>query len=348
MDAFSQNQPENSQPEQPKIKILQGFEWTIGGVLLGIGFFLLVFLLLNYFNIISLSTLYPNQLGWLPTKNQVIVEVNGEKIFKADYNKRLAAQTYFYTNISPASQTELVKLPNQTLEDFIQEKLLTKLLLDRGITVTDEEVMQKIKTTSVNKLFGGDLKKYEEALQTRYHTTLAEVKRTARLEILKGKTAQLQTLKHILAIWIAKNEPQFASNDTMTQKMRDDLDIANKPKKDKADTLLHQIKSGADFATLAKESSEDPKSSKNGGDLGFLFLPISKNSKAQETLNMFPGQSAVTLAFTELGKGETKLYEIFTGYAIIKTVDVKEGPLGQQSFDNWYKTFRAKAKVTIF
>ncbi len=35
----------------------------IVGIIIGV---LVLFLILNYFNIISLSTLYPNQLGWLP------------------------------------------------------------------------------------------------------------------------------------------------------------------------------------------------------------------------------------------------------------------------------------------
>ena len=38
----------------------------------------------------------------------------------------------------------------------------------------------------------------------------------------------------------------------------------------KADSLLKQIKGGADFADLAKKNSEDPGSAVNGGDLGFV------------------------------------------------------------------------------
>ena len=38
--------------------------------------------------------------------------------------------------------------------------------------------------------------------------------------------------------------------------------------KAKAESLLKQIKGGADFAKLAKENSEDPGSAANGGDLG--------------------------------------------------------------------------------
>jgi peptidyl-prolyl cis-trans isomerase D len=38
----------------------------------------------------------------------------------------------------------------------------------------------------------------------------------------------------------------------------------------KAQDLLKQVKSGADFAELAKKNSEDPGSAQNGGDLGYI------------------------------------------------------------------------------
>jgi parvulin-like peptidyl-prolyl isomerase len=40
--------------------------------------------------------------------------------------------------------------------------------------------------------------------------------------------------------------------------------------KTKAQAALKQIKGGADFATIAREQSQDPGSAPNGGDLGFF------------------------------------------------------------------------------
>jgi len=66
MDGGSENQANEPQ----KHVLLQDVEFGVGGILLGVVFFLLFFLILNYFNILRLSELYPNQLGWLPTQNK--------------------------------------------------------------------------------------------------------------------------------------------------------------------------------------------------------------------------------------------------------------------------------------
>lgn len=322
-------------PYEKLIDFLRIARWKI--VTAGCIVTLVSVLLLNYFAIISLP--------FLPKK--IAADVNGQKIYVADYNKRLAAQTYFYTNISPLSKEELIKLNTGVLEEMIQEKLLTKLLSDYEIIINEEEVRQKIKETAVDKRFEGDWTKYENELKKRYHTTLAEVERTFRLEILKENLSQLQTKKHILSIWVSKDEPQFVSNEAMTSEDKARLDRINKVKKDKAEALLLQLQNGADFTALANKSSEDPASAKDGGNLGFLFLPKSPGSQSQEKLNSFPGKSAVFLALEELDAGNIKLYELFTGYAIIKVAEVKDAPLGTKSFEQWYPAFRANAKVNI-
>lgn len=55
------------------------------------------------------------------------------------------------------------------------------------------------------------------------------------------------------------------------------INKANEEAKAKAQSILERVKKGEDFATLAKENSEDPGSKDNGGDLGFVkkgtFVP---------------------------------------------------------------------------
>lgn len=60
------NLPVEQTPPEQKPSIFQELEFGVGGVLLGVGTFLLMLFVLNYFNIVSLSLVFPNQLGWLP------------------------------------------------------------------------------------------------------------------------------------------------------------------------------------------------------------------------------------------------------------------------------------------
>lgn len=81
--------------------------------------------------------------------------------------------------------------------------------------------------------------------------------------------------------------------------------------KAKAEELLARIKGGEDFATLARENSEDPSSAEKGGDLGFF------------------GPGAMVKEFEEaafaMEKGEVSdVVESVYGYHIIKVTDIKE------------------------
>jgi len=281
-------------------------------------------------------------------KTDSIAVVNGQSISKTDYNRRLASQTFFYTSISPLPKDKLAELKNKVLEDMIQDVLLTQFLSKNNIIVTEDEVKKGIEDTVVKKSFGGDWKKYENELKTRYHATLADTMLTYRLEILKGRLGQLQTTKHFFGIWIAKNEPEFVTRDRLPPGEAQRLDIANAPKKQKADEALRRIQAGGNFAQIAKEVSEDEKSASKGGDLGFIYIPKIVPGKAQASLKDFPGGFVIISSFNEIGKDETKLIETFTGYAILRVTDIKEGPLENKTFEEWYSLYRKQAKVKIY
>jgi parvulin-like peptidyl-prolyl isomerase len=308
----------------------------------------LVLILTILSTIFSVWTNWDYVAGRFGRGPEIAAKVEGETILKEDYETRLAAQKYFYTSVAKLVQEEPESIESATIEEMIQEILLTNLLAEQDIKVTDSEVRQRIKKTVVNRKFKGNWTAYKKHLKKEYHTTLEEVMRTTRIELLKEKVGQLKTTKHIFAAWVAKNEPQMISYEAMTDKMEAAHKKANKAKKDKAEGFLQKVKSGEDFAGLAKQVSEDTKSAKKGGGLGFLFLPHSASETPQESLNSFPGSTAILTALENLGAGEIKLYEGFTGYTVVKVTEVKEGPVGTQSAEDWYKTFREKADVTIY
>jgi parvulin-like peptidyl-prolyl isomerase len=113
-----------------------------------------------------------------------------------------------------------------------------------------------------------------------------------------------------------------------------------KAAKKKAEGILKKIKSGADFAKLAAEVSEDPGSKQNGGELG--FFPRGRMVKSFED------------AAFALKTGEVSgLVKTRYGYHIIKLEEKKAA--GIQPFEDVKESIRqkltqdqSKAKVVAF
>jgi peptidyl-prolyl cis-trans isomerase C len=86
------------------------------------------------------------------------------------------------------------------------------------------------------------------------------------------------------------------------------------PTEDEAKAILVELKKGADFATLAKEKTQDPSGKTNGGDLGYF-------TKGQ----MVPEFSDVAF---KLGKGElSEPVKSQFGWHIIKVEDKRTKPV---------------------
>ena len=126
-------------------------------------------------------------------ESEVAATVNGEKILKADYERNLKAQEYFYTQFYQKKSKETVSnefikgLRESTINRLVQEKLLTQYLSDKGIEVTNEEIRNIIQKDIVNKAWKGDWQAYEKDLKETYNTNLEYIMGNFRRDLLIQK-----------------------------------------------------------------------------------------------------------------------------------------------------------------
>ncbi len=119
-----------------------------------------------------------------------------------------------------------------------------------------------------------------------------------------------------------------------------------------ADSILAQLKKGANFADLAKKYSVDPGSKVKGGDLGWSdgsnYVP--EFTKAIQGLKK--GQYTVTPVKTQFGYHIIKLNDVKTGAAnklapFDKMKDQIKQELQMENVKNFFDNLKAKYKVEV-
>src|SRR5205085_8925540 len=80
-----------------------------------------------------------------------------------------------------------------------------------------------------------------------------------------------------------------------------------------AAAVLAQAKSGADFAALAKQSSDDPSAKDNGGDYGFPIAKTNPNVPPEVVQALFqlkPGQVSDLILASPVLAGQGPSFQI--------------------------------------
>jgi peptidyl-prolyl cis-trans isomerase C len=205
------------------------------------------------------------------------------------------------------------------LESLVDLELLYQESQRRGVTVADAAVDDEIKRT---KTHFQNAKAYEQALKAKgltevelrrdVHKTMAvnlllersvwkdvQIKPEEVRELYEHQRQEFQHPADVRASHILIRVPKDASAAQRAQA------------KAKAEALLAKLKAGADFAQLARESSEDPGSNGRGGDLGYFSKGDMQEDFEAQALALAPGQISGVVSTTY-------------GFDIIKLTDRRE------------------------
>jgi foldase protein PrsA len=197
-----------------------------------------------------------------------IAVVGSDTITKAEYNDLLASAKRTYkarkTAFPKVGTSAYKSLSDQAVTYLVQEAELEQKAKELGVSVTDKEVAARIAQIK-QQYFSGDESKYQAQLKAQ-GLTEAQLKQDLHAQILSEKlynkvTAGVKVTSADVAAYYKAHQADY-----QTQESRDVRHILVNTKK-LADQLEAQLKSGADFATLAKKYSKDPGSAKQGGKL---------------------------------------------------------------------------------
>jgi len=186
---------------------------------------------------------------WWSGRDQALAVVNGEKLTKEQLYREM------YDAIGA-----------QTQQALIDRMLILQEGKKNGISVTPADVEKELK--ELKDMWGV--------------STDAELEQ---ILALQGGSVTLDGLKEDIALWITVRRilaPTVKPSDEEIRRYFDEhRDDFGEPEQVKARHILlateeearavaDDLRSGADFAALAKEKSIDPGSAANGGDLGFI------------------------------------------------------------------------------
>jgi hypothetical protein len=150
-------------------------------------------------------------------------------------------ETQQQRNFAGADHQQLVQFRKQALENVINTAYIKQLAGQHGVSVSNKEVNLRLDEVRAQNRLGGNNKVFADVLRSYWGWSISDFKRSLKQQILSEKVAAA-------------------------------LDNSDNQK---AASAASQAKAGADFATLAKQLSDDPSAKTNGGDYGF---PIAKTN----------------------------------------------------------------------
>lgn len=178
-----------------------------------------------------------------------------------------------------AGQLQLAEFKKRAMEKVVNDAYVKEIAKQKNISVSNQEIDDAIAVVrNQNRLSGNDTE-LEPILRDYWDWSITDFRRSLRDQLL-------------------------------TQKVVSALDVQTH---DKANAALAQLKNGKDFATLAKEVSEDDATKDNGGEYPQLVDKASRDIPPKTTEALFtlqPGQYS-------------EVIDTGFGLEIVKNIEVK-------------------------
>lgn len=262
-----------------------------------------------------------------PSEREVWAEVDGQPIYREQaeriYRTRLAAGT------TAASPQQALSFKLNVLDELINNQILVAHASHAAITASEAEVDTKIaelQSPYSKEEFQAKLK--EQGLE------MGDLRSEVHQNIVITKLLNKDILSHIavtdkeIAEYYAQNKANFNVPETQYHLAQiqvtpgPDPEVRNLKNDDaktpaaaerKIQALYARLRAGEDFATVAQEYSEDPRTAAGGGDMGFVpASALNANSQLKQVVS--------SLTVNQM----TGIFRSADGYHIVKLVGREE------------------------
>ncbi|WP_263350589.1 SurA N-terminal domain-containing protein [Acidicapsa acidisoli] len=276
---------------------------------------------------------------------EVLATVNGKEILASELD-RAYKQNLDASAPAPSKEEAAIHRLN-LLHGLIQDEILQQRAAKLNLVATDEEVDAKLtdlKAPYTQEEFDRQLKERNQTLddlrrdirhqltesklvnkeiQSKINITDAEI--STYYNAHKSEFNQIEPQYHLGLIRVT-NQPSKQVTNLQNNKAGNDAEA-----KKKIQSLRSRLDTGEDFASLAARFSEDPVSSSNNGDLGFVYesqLKTEDPAVFAAISKIKPGQSTEILPMIQ-GDGASRKT---VGYQIFMLIEKR--PAGQREMSD--------------
>ena len=262
----------------------------------------------------------------------VMARVNGHPILRRDFD--LAVQLQFRGRRNPVGLKELQALRDQVLEGLIDNELLYQKAAKSEAPVSDGDVeaeFQKIKEGfATADAFSGILKRNgvgEADFKDQLRRTLLVTRFVDRQVVGEIKVPEEDVRRYYDQNPAEVNRKEAVQVTQILVRVSPDADArARAAAREKIEAILKEVKSGGDFADLARKHSEDHEA-RSAGHTGWIVRGNGPPAIEKTAFALQPGQTSDVI--------ESRL-----GLHIVKVLQKRaEGPI---PYDELKETIRAK------
>jgi len=287
----------------------------------------------------------------------VLARVNGEDVTKVDFDRLIKNMEVSAQKPVPAERRD--EIFRKALDELVTYKLLSQETRARKIVVTDAEVDSTIK--QMRSQLPSD-QEFTKALAAR-GMTLERLKSDARIDISINKMMEAEAAAQPapgdaqVREFYDKNPDKFKQDEACRAshilfKVDESADAATKEKvRDQAESVLKEVRAGADFAELARKHSADG-SAQQGGDLNFFTKGQMVPAFDQAAFALKPGQIS-DIVTTQFGYHIIKVTE-FRAASTVKFEQVSERikeylteQQKQQKVEAFIESLKQKATIEV-